>query len=237
MSGDLTVGPDGNLWFPYENNNSSGAIAGVGRITPAGTFTVFPLPAPYSAPGGLTVGPDGALWFGELGGIGRIMPSGVITVFALPDAQSTPGDLTVGPDGALWFPENQTVIAGLHEFYAADGKIGKVDPSQLHFTGVVAVAHSGRAIRSIVLGFNEPLDPSTAASRSSYSLAVERQKRHTLVFAKRVKIGRVSYDSATNTVSLKLATPQKGPLQVTVPAGVIAAGEMFDLRDFTAVVE
>ena len=40
-----------------------------------------------------------------------------------------------------------------------------------------------------------------------------------------------------NTARLKLAKPQKGPLQVTVPVGVIAAGGMFDLRDFTAVVE
>jgi hypothetical protein len=54
---------------------------------------------------------------------------------------------------------------------------------------------------------------------------------------KGVKIRGVSYHSTKNTVGLKLARPGKGPLQVTVRVGVIAAGGMLDLRDFTAVVE
>src|SRR5262245_40084241 len=35
--GDLTVGPDGNFWFPYGNTSFAVHVApGIGRITPAG---------------------------------------------------------------------------------------------------------------------------------------------------------------------------------------------------------
>ena len=40
----------------------------IGRITPAGAVTEFPLPRPMSVPGNLTVGPDGNLWFTESNG-------------------------------------------------------------------------------------------------------------------------------------------------------------------------
>jgi virginiamycin B lyase len=226
FSSGLTVGPDGNLWFRE-------AEYGIGRITPAGVLEEFPLPSA----GSLTVGPDGNLWFTELGGIGRITLSGAVTVFPLPDAQSTPGDLTVGPDGRLWFPENREPGYRTGPIPApTDGRIGKVDPSQVGATGVVAVAHSGRAIRSILLGFDEALDPRTARKPSSYRLAVGVLKRHSTFAWKRVRIGGVSYHRTTNTVRLKLATPQKGPLEVTVHVGIMEPDGVPSFSDFTAVV-
>jgi len=52
----------------------------IGRITPSGTITEFPLPASHSAfdaqyGAGITTGPDGNLWFTENGAnkIGRLM--------------------------------------------------------------------------------------------------------------------------------------------------------------------
>jgi streptogramin lyase len=62
----ITVGPDGNLWFTTAN--------ALGRITPAGTITEFPIPTPNSDPIGITLGPDGNLWFTEFLGnrIGRL---------------------------------------------------------------------------------------------------------------------------------------------------------------------
>jgi virginiamycin B lyase len=54
---DITVGPDGNLWFLEENQSIA---ENVGRVTPGGVITEFPA-------GGLTsyiaAGPDGNLWF------------------------------------------------------------------------------------------------------------------------------------------------------------------------------
>jgi hypothetical protein len=58
----------------------------------------------------------------------------------------------------------------------------------------------------------------------------------TVVFSKGVKIARVSYSGTAHTVRLKLAVPQKGPVQVTVRAGLVAADGMSSSRDFTAVI-
>jgi streptogramin lyase len=104
--GGITAGPDGNLWFTGLTLNA------IGRITPRGTITVFPLPAstrfPYSGPADITTGPDGNLWFTETYSdkIGRITPGGTITVFPLPAPNSDPWGITTGPDGNLWFVES-----------------------------------------------------------------------------------------------------------------------------------
>src|SRR5579862_687532 len=120
----LVGGPDGNMWFTealfgtvaeaVENN-------GIGRITPSGAITVFPVPTPNSLPEDIVVGPDGNLWFTEslANQIGRITPSGAITEYRLPIAQpkNVAGldDLTTGPDGNIWF--------------IAPGAIGRITPS------------------------------------------------------------------------------------------------------------
>jgi streptogramin lyase len=60
--GDITAGPDGNLWFTEDESNhvQNGKI---GRLTLTGTISAFPLPTSSGGPGGITVGPDGNLWF------------------------------------------------------------------------------------------------------------------------------------------------------------------------------
>lgn len=64
----IVVGPDGNLWFTKWHGNK------IGRITPAGVITEFPVPTANSEPIGITAGPDGNIWFTEyLGGkIGQV---------------------------------------------------------------------------------------------------------------------------------------------------------------------
>jgi streptogramin lyase len=98
--GDITVGPDGNLWFAETTGNA------IGRITPAGVVTEFPIPTPASFPNAITLGPDNNLWFVEHDGhnIGRITPAGVITEFGIPSG-GRPYAITAGSDGNLWFTE------------------------------------------------------------------------------------------------------------------------------------
>ena len=55
----ITLGPDDNLWFTESNPSK------IGRITPSGQITQFPLSDHSSAPSGITAGPDGNLWFTE----------------------------------------------------------------------------------------------------------------------------------------------------------------------------
>src|SRR5437868_9389475 len=68
---DLTAGPDGNLWF----TDGAGEI---GRITPSGAITEFPV---SSGSFHITAGPDGNLWFTgySTGEIRPITPAGRIT--------------------------------------------------------------------------------------------------------------------------------------------------------------
>ncbi len=230
----LTVGPDGNLWFTEfsENTLPGGGRGRIGRITPSGAITEFPLPTTTGEPGDLTVGPDGNLWFSDFGtcSIGRITPSGAVTEFHLhkvisdPEIPLTPGAPTVGPDGNLWFSDDYTA------------SIGRINPSPPRVTGVVAVAHSRAGTTEIVLSFNEALDPRTTGKLGFYHLAAGVKTRHTLVFSKGLKIARVFYDGSTHQVTLKLAKPRKGAVQLTVRPGIVAADGISSFNAFTAVI-
>jgi streptogramin lyase len=112
--GALAAGPDGNVWFTVP------AVAAgeekIGKITPSGVITEYPLPTHNSYLQGITAGHDGNVWFTEYEGnkIGRITPSGTITEFPLPASSRMPRVIVVGPDDNLWFAEGD--------------KIGKITP-------------------------------------------------------------------------------------------------------------
>jgi hypothetical protein len=192
----------------------------------------FPTPTALASLGGITSGADGNLWFTEsllstkVDQIGMINPTThAIAEFPVPTSTAVPLDITAGPDGNLWFTERAP----------NSGQIGEVVifPS---ITGVVSVKHSRREITAIILGVNEPLKPVSASKTGLYSLDSGIKKRHTLVFSKPARIGTVLYDSTADTVTLKLAKPVKGPIQVTVRAGVMATNGISTRGTFTAVV-
>lgn len=119
-AGGLIPGPDGNVWFVGTTAKS----AAIGRITPAGVVTVFPVDIPLQTKvpgypicepvdtgpcigasniGGLVAGADGNLWFVDgQGRIGRTTPSGVTTFFDTASAWAPV--IGAGPDGAVWYP-------------------------------------------------------------------------------------------------------------------------------------
>jgi streptogramin lyase len=99
----IAAGPDGNMWFTDNANNA------IGRITPAGATTFFPVPTTPDPQNGfglfeITAGPDGNMWFTAFytNMVGKINMSGVITTYALPTANSNPLGITAGPDGNMW---------------------------------------------------------------------------------------------------------------------------------------
>jgi len=95
--GPIAAGPDGNLWFTETEERH------IGRITPAGHVTAFPVPRVAGPPSAITRGPDGNLWFTAARGIGRITVSGHVTFFRLP-RDTQPGAFIIsGSDGNLWF--------------------------------------------------------------------------------------------------------------------------------------
>src|SRR6266851_4598679 len=118
----ITAGPDGNLWFTEFWTNR------IGRMTPSGALTEFPIPTPDSAPRGIVSGPDHAVWFVESGfnrtAIARITTSGVVTEFPIGGSSSDqlqPTEIVAAPDGNLWF--NQTRPS------APQGEVGRMSPN------------------------------------------------------------------------------------------------------------
>ncbi len=93
------MGPDGNLWF-----TETFPANAVGKMTPEGVVTSYPLPTANAGAVGITAGPDGNLWFLETGveQIAKVTPSGTITEYA-GNGYSWFG-IIAGPDGNLWFP-------------------------------------------------------------------------------------------------------------------------------------
>lgn len=114
---NLTVGPDGNLWF-------TGSTADViWRMDQRGTITQFTVGNEAYGPFDITVGSDRNLWFTfrspSTNAIGRITTAGVVTLFT---TGLSPGDVAVhdlaqGSDGNIWFTE---------EF---GNRIGRITPS------------------------------------------------------------------------------------------------------------
>jgi streptogramin lyase len=105
----FTTAPDGSFWYA----ESSVIAPAIGRVTPDGTNTDFPIPANDVAGTmhfyGIAVGSDGAVWLsGEIYNNGftpfmmRMTPDGAFTRTPLPAGVSA-SKLIAGPDGAIWF--------------------------------------------------------------------------------------------------------------------------------------
>ena len=104
------MGSDGNLWFAETGNNI------IGKITPNGKITEFPLSSLQTDVDGLVEGSDGNIWFlahdsNYDGVIASITPAGNVTSYPLDTGSSSsdgfassvdPSALAAGPDGNLW---------------------------------------------------------------------------------------------------------------------------------------
>lgn len=107
----ITQGPDGNLWFTYND------VPYVGKITPNGDITNYSVTEAGKAIGteAITTGPDGLLYFTVPGTtsvpndayVGSITVDGTVAKLDIPDLEllaKLPG-ITTGPDGQIWFIE------------------------------------------------------------------------------------------------------------------------------------
>lgn len=75
------------MWFLLLNGEMDGRrVEGnrVGRITPGGEITEFPIPSPTGSPINIAVGPDRNIWLTKQNTLGRVTAAGAITEFDLP---------------------------------------------------------------------------------------------------------------------------------------------------------
>ena len=89
---DVAAGPDGNMWFTKTVHHE------VGRITPEGVITSFPV---AHTGRGIAAGTDGNMWIALRSSIGRITMDGVASNFTA--AGLSPWAIAPGPDGNMWF--------------------------------------------------------------------------------------------------------------------------------------
>jgi len=124
--GGIAGGSDGNVWFTYYGG--SAGKKEIGRITPKGAVTFFPVSLPGSAGLlGITAGPDGNLWFlvdnyvnsTFQGAIGRITTRGDITIFTNGLSAQPPVEIAPGNDGNVWFTQYSSQYP----------EVGKITPS------------------------------------------------------------------------------------------------------------
>jgi len=96
----ITAGADGNLWFADSNFASTGGNS-IGKITPSGVITNYPIPTSNALTIGIAVGPDGNVWFVEnlAKQIGKITPAGVVTEYPVTYSAVSLQEIVAGADG------------------------------------------------------------------------------------------------------------------------------------------
>ncbi|HJP65949.1 MAG TPA: hypothetical protein VKA30_06575, partial [Actinomycetota bacterium] len=130
-------GPDGNVWF----TEFAADLHLVGKITPTGTVTEYPLPGPLTSSAGITTGVDGRLWVtqSDASRVVVVNPDG--TVAAAAATHHTPVGITIGPDGNMWF------VASL------DGEIGRIKTARPGYAYILDIAPGFvPAVRTVPIG-------------------------------------------------------------------------------------
>jgi virginiamycin B lyase len=112
--GDITVGPDRNLWFPETGTNR------IGRITTMGDVKEFTIPDAAALGRVIAPGPDGKIWVLGSGLDGRVHVWAVDTsglsveIASLGDNPALgtgflPAGITAGPDGNAWISKLSSI--------------------------------------------------------------------------------------------------------------------------------
>jgi len=109
-------------------------------------------------------------------------------------------------------------------------------PTPPQVTGVLQVANSKKGLSSITIGFNEELTSASATNPVLYHVFSGVKKRGKTVYTKGVKIGSIHFDGS-HSVTLTLAKPFKGTVEVMVQGSVAAANGASGNVQFTMVVK
>jgi hypothetical protein len=159
QTADITVGPDNALWFTEVIPNAqSGKIVGkIGRITPDGQISEFPLPS-NSFAASITTGRDGNLWFIEPGRSG-----------ASPRLARSASSLCPLQEATFSASRRaRTASSGLPNLRAPKVRAGRSDASLLRVRSASSHCHP---TPSLVISQSDPtVTPGSPALRSGASL-------------------------------------------------------------------
>ena len=186
----MTFGPDGDLWFAL--------VGGLGKIDPT-SHAISTFSLNQEVPVDLAVGPDGQIWFTEdlSDQIGSIDPTtGTVTQHATTVTESD--DLVTGSDGNLWFTEKSANAIGQASLSRITTTSNSPTPTPTlplaptptpsptttpppQLGGAAKVSGRG-GVSTILLTFDEPLDPGTAADPTVYGVFAGVKSHHRTVF-------------------------------------------------------
>jgi hypothetical protein len=103
-------------------------------------------------------------------------------------------------------------------------------------TGIVQAGSSSKGLTAIAVHFDEALD-AVATSNSALFRVLGGVKKHGKnVFTKGVRIKGTTYNPTSHTVTLNLAKPYKGPVQLTVNRGIASSDGVPTAADVIDVV-
>ena len=100
---DVTVGPDGFIWFTDTGNNAITQVRG------GSAMTSYTIPTASSTPIGI-ITLSKAMWFAEsaAGKIGSVTTAGKFNEYVIPTTGSGVLSLAADPNGFIWFTEPNT---------------------------------------------------------------------------------------------------------------------------------
>jgi hypothetical protein len=109
-------------------------------------------------------------------------------------------------------------------------------PAPPHVTSIVSVQHSTKGLAAIIVTFDQSLSSGSATNPKFYLLLGGLKKRSRTLFTRSLALGRVSLEGNAK-VTLTLAKPFKGPVQVTVHGGIEASTGASSSGDVSQVVK
>jgi virginiamycin B lyase len=168
----ITNGSNGNRWFVEGNLDSVLESPAIGRITPAGNITEFPVNCSFCSLSDIVQGPDGILYFTSNDPIlGRITTSGeFLAPIPMPDSDVLAGDLAVHGN-EIWITDFNN--DSLWRYNVTDGQFTQFPVPE---PADVAVDSGGRVWFTAPLapGIGE-LNPSTGAVTMTPTQLIPRQ--------------------------------------------------------------
>jgi hypothetical protein len=121
----------------------------------------------------------------------------------------------------LWVsPTSNIVTLGQRNGTGGGGGGEVIAPGIL---GVVEVQHAKKKVSAVTIAFNEAMVSGSISNSALYHLFGGMLKRRRIVFSKKIKVGAVSYDDATDSVRVTLAKPYKGQVQISVDGTIEAS--------------
>jgi hypothetical protein len=97
-------------------------------------------------------------------------------------------------------------------------------------------ARSHHHLTSLTVTFDEALNPDSALNPGNSRVLGCVRGHHKMIYRKVLRIRDIIYVPGTDKVTLKLAKPYKGSVQVTVESGIVAADGASSSSTFTMTV-